>query len=175
MLIVSEKKTALDVIFHRLGKIANFVLYIDDPNNKEAFYERMNSLLEFDDAGTYDTKLIHEKAVSINYELGKLHELEVVLDTKTSLDASLRALYHNSQPIDVKDPAMAKLFKAIQQKKKPYTLSQLITYQKVFSNEEFVSQLLQYKTFLPYEKVYQLLKEDIKDTDLQVPERSMGV
>lgn len=173
VLIVSEKKTALDVIYNRLDKIANFVLYIDDPNNKELFYERMNSLLEFDDAVEFDGKKIHEKAIQINYELGKLHELETLLDTKTSLDAPLRALYQNSQPIDMKDDQMNRLFKAIETRRKPYTLQDLLTYQKVFSDEEFVGQLLQYKTFLPYEKVYELFKEDIKDTELQVPEKEL--
>src|SRR5690606_5830375 len=113
VLIVSEKKTALDVIYHRLGKIANFVLYIDDPNNKEVFYERMNNLLEFDDTLTFDGTKIQEKAIQINYELGKLHELEALLDTKTSLDAPLRELYQNAQPVDMKDSRMARLFKAL--------------------------------------------------------------
>lgn len=173
VLIVSEKKTALDVIYHRLGKIANFVLYIDDPNNKEVFYERMNNLLEFDDTLTFDGTKIQEKAIQINYELGKLHELEALLDTKTSLDAPLRELYQNAQPVDMKDSRMARLFKALQTKKRPYTLNQLLDYRSIFSDEELVNQLLQYKSFLPYEKVYQLFREDIKDTDLQISEKEL--
>lgn len=173
VLIVSEKKTALDVIYNRLDKIANFVLYIDDPNNKETFYERLNGLLEFDDEITIDDAQINEKAIAINYELGKLNELEALLDTKTTLDATLRELYQNSQKVNLKDPEIAKLFKAVHSKKQAFTLNQLVTFRQTFYDQEFLGQLLQYKSFSSFESVYNLLKKDIKDTELQIPEKDL--
>lgn len=45
VLIVSEKKVALDVIAHRLGPASAFSLFMDDASNKQAFYQQINQIL----------------------------------------------------------------------------------------------------------------------------------
>jgi superfamily I DNA and/or RNA helicase len=45
VLIVSEKKVALDVIAHRLGQAKHFTLFLDDASNKQSFYKQINDLL----------------------------------------------------------------------------------------------------------------------------------
>jgi GTPase SAR1 family protein len=45
MLVISEKKVALDVIIHRLGNAHPFVFFIDDASNKQAFYHQINQML----------------------------------------------------------------------------------------------------------------------------------
>jgi superfamily I DNA and/or RNA helicase/very-short-patch-repair endonuclease len=173
VLIVSEKKTALDVIYNRLGKVANFVLYIDDPNNKEVFYERLMALLEFDDEVNLTNHEIKEIAIQINYELGKLNELESLLDSKTSLNASLRELYQNSIRIDLKDPQINALYKEVQNKKNPYYLAELLSLKETFASPELTEALINHKKYLPYEEIYALLKEDIKDTELQFSQNEL--
>lgn len=174
VLIVSEKKTALDVIYNRLDKVANFVLYIDDPNNKEIFYERLLALLEFDDELLLRDQEIKERAFEINYELGKLNELEILLDQQTSLTATLRELYQNSNRLNVKDKEVNRLFKEINiRKKRPYSLAELLKYRQLFLDHSFVKSLIDYKHDSKYEEVYQLFKEDLKETDLQIPNREL--
>lgn len=46
VLMVSEKKTALDVIYSRLGKLSQFAILIDDVENKQTFYEQLNSIID---------------------------------------------------------------------------------------------------------------------------------
>ena len=45
VLVVSEKKVALDVIHHRLGDSARYALFIDDASNKQMFYQQISDIL----------------------------------------------------------------------------------------------------------------------------------
>ncbi|MDR0523212.1 MAG: HRDC domain-containing protein [Candidatus Methanoplasma sp.] len=46
VLMVSEKKTALDVVYSRLGSLSKYCLMIDDVGNKEQFYQQLALMLE---------------------------------------------------------------------------------------------------------------------------------
>jgi superfamily I DNA and/or RNA helicase/very-short-patch-repair endonuclease len=46
ILMVSEKKTALDVVYSRLGTLSKYCLMIDDVSNKDLFYEQLARMLE---------------------------------------------------------------------------------------------------------------------------------
>ena len=45
VLMVSEKKTALDVVYSRLGNLAKYCLLIDDVGNKDLFYSQLERML----------------------------------------------------------------------------------------------------------------------------------
>ena len=45
VLMVSEKKTALDVVYSRLGNLSQYALLIDDVGNKEAFYQQLSKMV----------------------------------------------------------------------------------------------------------------------------------
>ena len=45
VLMVSEKKTALDVVYSRLGNLAKYCLLIDDVGNKDLFYRQLDTML----------------------------------------------------------------------------------------------------------------------------------
>ena len=42
--MVSEKKTALDVVYSRLGALSQYALLIDDVGNKDAFYRQLSRM-----------------------------------------------------------------------------------------------------------------------------------
>lgn len=46
VLMVSEKKTALDVVYSRLGALSRYCLQIDDVADKESFYKQLARMLE---------------------------------------------------------------------------------------------------------------------------------
>ncbi len=48
VLMVSEKKTALDVVYSRLGHLAKYCLLIDDVGNKDLFYKQLERMLSAD-------------------------------------------------------------------------------------------------------------------------------
>lgn len=45
VLMVSEKKTALDVVYSRLGNLSSYALLIDDVTNKSLFYKQLDQML----------------------------------------------------------------------------------------------------------------------------------
>jgi len=45
VLMVSEKKTALDVVYSRLGTLSKYALLIDDVGNKDLFYQQLYQML----------------------------------------------------------------------------------------------------------------------------------
>jgi len=45
VLMVSEKKTALDVVYSRLGNLSKYCLLIDDVGNKDLFYRQLDVML----------------------------------------------------------------------------------------------------------------------------------
>lgn len=46
VLMVSEKKTALDVVYSRLGELSNYVLMVDDVGNKDLFYKQLSAMVD---------------------------------------------------------------------------------------------------------------------------------
>ncbi|MFA5471510.1 MAG: AAA domain-containing protein [Acholeplasmataceae bacterium] len=46
VLVVSEKKVALDVIYHRLGAASKFAMFIDDASDKTKFYEQLAHFMD---------------------------------------------------------------------------------------------------------------------------------
>ena len=46
VVLVSEKKTALDVVYSRLGNLSKYCLMIDDVANKDPFYQQLGWMLE---------------------------------------------------------------------------------------------------------------------------------
>ena len=46
VLMVSEKKTALDVVYSRLGHLSKYVMMVDDVTNKDLFYEQLRTMMD---------------------------------------------------------------------------------------------------------------------------------
>ena len=46
VLVVSEKKVALDVIYNRLQSASKYAMFIDDISNKQAFYEKLSKIID---------------------------------------------------------------------------------------------------------------------------------
>ncbi len=48
VLLVSEKKTALDVVYSRLGTLSKYCMMVDDASDKDAFYSQLNRMLSLE-------------------------------------------------------------------------------------------------------------------------------
>lgn len=57
VLMVSEKKTALDVVYSRLGHLSQYALLIDDVGNKEAFYKQLSNMVLLGKSSTENVDL----------------------------------------------------------------------------------------------------------------------
>lgn len=100
VLVVSQKKAALDVVYNRLGALNNRAMFVvESEKEKRGFYERClnahNSLLALK---TDDEvfKKFDSISAQIKEEEEKLEEINKCLNEPTPFGLSLQAMYYNS-------------------------------------------------------------------------------
>ena len=89
VLVVSEKKVALDVIYSRLKAASKYTMFVDDPENKNFFYTKLKNYID----PTPPVRTLNNDVYSLEQEILEL--------TKT-LDNSLKLLYgkhYDNNPI----------------------------------------------------------------------------
>lgn len=103
VLVVSQKKAALEVVYNRLGNLNSKCMFITDAEkNKVEFYERcsqmhqviLNSQLEDIKSDDFD-KVEND----IRKEIGELNTISETLFTKTPFGLTLQEMYANSARI----------------------------------------------------------------------------
>lgn len=103
VLVVSQKKAALDVVFNRLKSLNNKCMFITDAEkNKVEFYDRCNKMHQAvlssnqTSANIEDFERVEEY---INEEIEQLKTISDALYQKTSFGLSLQQMYANSARI----------------------------------------------------------------------------
>ncbi len=106
VLVVSQKKAALDVVFNRLKNLNSKCMFITDAEkNKVAFYERCNQMHQ---AVMGSGKALDEKSAfdlvenNIKAETKELQTISDALFNKTPFGLSLQEMYTNSAKIGKK-------------------------------------------------------------------------
>ncbi|AIO18520.1 HRDC domain protein [Candidatus Izimaplasma bacterium HR1] len=94
VLVVSEKKVALDVIYSRLKGASKYSMFIDDAENKQDFYHKLKEFV---------TPSPPER--TLNNDIFKLEE--EIRDILFAMDRSLELLYHTS----IQDVPMSLLYR----------------------------------------------------------------
>lgn len=106
VLMVSQKRAALDVIYNRLGELNEKAVIIHDANkDKKAFYKNVISSIEnvtyYKDNNLSTT--LYDKAKSIDDNIERLEKLENTLTKNRRFGISLQQMYSNSKQIKSKD------------------------------------------------------------------------
>ncbi len=102
VLVVSQKKAALDVVYNRLGTLNNKVIFITDPEkNKVAFYERVKTAHDQITKYTPNASIdkYNEIQEKLNLEEEQLKTISDVLFKPTNFGLSLQQMYAFSQII----------------------------------------------------------------------------
>ena len=100
VLVVSQKKAALDVVFNRLGVLNNRAMFVvDSEKEKRGFYERCllthQQLVDFKiDEEVF--KKFDELSAALAQEEAKLKAINDCLTSKTPFGLSLQEMYYNS-------------------------------------------------------------------------------
>lgn len=105
VLVVSQKRAALDVVYNRLGLLNSKVMYlVDSEKNKNFFYERVKTA--HDDVLKHKTAEVFSEyqnnANKLKLEETQLKNISDVLFTKTEFGLSLSQMYANSSIIGKK-------------------------------------------------------------------------
>ena len=76
VLIVSEKKAALDVVYSRLGILNKYAMQIDDISDKNAFYSNLNNMLELSDIANISTTELERINTEIEGYIKRFDKIE---------------------------------------------------------------------------------------------------
>ncbi len=80
ILMVSEKKAALEVIYSRLGDISKYAMLLSDVNDKETFYKQLNNLFMPVSLNNVASKEnVQRLADQIDLDLDKLEQIKNIL------------------------------------------------------------------------------------------------
>jgi len=111
VLMVSEKKTALDVVYSRLGNLSKYCLMIDDVGNKEAFYQQLGVMLEIAPPRTgSDLAALSE---SIDRDVGVLSGIADTMYSQGSFGIEPYKLYSMERWLDLEDKIDYEKYKMI--------------------------------------------------------------
>lgn len=113
VLMVSEKRAALDVIYNRLSKInSKVVLLHDSDKDKKEFYEKVKSVLESLENKEINTlKDIKNYSKYIDNNISKLEEIGEFLHKEREFGLTLQKMYSMSKKIVSKEDRRYEVFK----------------------------------------------------------------
>lgn len=103
VLLVSEKKTALDVVYSRLGDLSQFALLIDDVANKNDFYKQIQGMVTSASMISGDFESIVDVSKNIEQNMENLEEIAKTLYSSKIIGTDSFTLYQNSSKIDLSD------------------------------------------------------------------------
>ncbi|WFF74287.1 AAA domain-containing protein [Proteiniclasticum sp. QWL-01] len=186
VLMVSEKRTALDVVYSRLGHLSQFALLIDDVGDKEGFYNQLSSLISASKPTQPDEYEMELLAAEIDSLIARLEAITQAMYTVGDFGVAPYKLYQRNQRIDLSDQGKVEQLTKFEECICPDLLG--IKYQPLsklhedFQNQHFSTQLDRYrnieKTFPWLEKTKSNLSdyearrflEDLKKLKMDIQE-----
>ena len=171
VLMVSEKKTALDVVYSRLGTLSRYAMILDDANNKNAFYGQLERLLYSTDATVTpvspDTNAI---ADSIDVEVSTLENIKDKLFTKGEFGIEPYKLYMENQRINLTNHEQIKAYKTIRTMMTPELLAlqynEVADIHKRFANSQLTDSLDLYQVTIERYPWFLKMKDTLSNYDL---------
>ena len=103
VLMVSEKKTALDVVYSRLGHLSAYAMMVDDVTDKDMFYDQLRRMLEIDTSYT-EPKDIDDISREIESHLSELTRIADGMYRPDRFGVEPYLLYSLVKKVDLNDP-----------------------------------------------------------------------
>ena len=123
VLVVSQKKAALDVVFNRLGTLSDLAMYISDEHREKSyFYDRCLSMHERIAFSKFPEVRTHENSYTeledrLAVEQEKLDKIEHLLFDKRKFGLSLSEMYESSYVLAKNTSEYAIYLKLLENKK----------------------------------------------------------
>lgn len=145
VLMVSEKKSALDVVYSRLGNLSKYALLIDDVNDKDSFYSQLKVLTDDKTADNSDTDN------SVSTEIDKyMYALTIIADKMcdtTKYGVEIYKLYQMFPRWKLDENERVKLYKAVAREIQPFKgmrYGELIKITTMYKNQALDDKLARY-------------------------------
>ena len=114
VLMVSEKKTALDVVYSRLGNLSRYAVIMDDANNKNLFYGQLERLLlSTDNNVPPEIPDLSPISAEIDADVATLELIAQKLFTPGEFDIAPYKLYMENRRINLAGHEQIKTYKTI--------------------------------------------------------------
>ena len=114
VLMVSEKKTALDVVYSRLGNLSRYAMMMDDSNNKNLFYSQLERLLFSTDTNVpLQAPDLSALSNEIDVDVATLETIAAKLFTPGEFGVEPYKLYMENRRINLQSHEQIKTYKTI--------------------------------------------------------------
>lgn len=131
VLMVAEKKAAIDVIYSRLKDLREYSLLIDDASNKTSFYSQLQNLVSKDVKDYKDSEKELNIDDQIKARLNRYNHIVETLNDKGLYDVSMIQLFNDHHKILMNDQD-AKHYRTVSRFYKKYFSK--LTYKEATSN-----------------------------------------
>lgn len=148
VLMVSEKKTALDVVHSRLGNLSQYALMIGDVGNKDEFYRQLSRMVDIEEATENRQINLDEISGDIDIKIKKLERIADKLYSPDEFGIEPYRLYNKVRRYDLTNEERFASIEVIKQKRDSSLLK--LTYEKLekihrkFDNTELLQNFDQY-------------------------------
>ncbi|MBQ7351293.1 MAG: HRDC domain-containing protein [Clostridia bacterium] len=97
VLMVSQKKAALDVIYSRLGNLSNFAILLSDMKDKNSFYKQLYNMFACDKESKYNHSQFQNISGDIDSDIGKCYFIGEKLKNQKLNNSSVLELYADNE------------------------------------------------------------------------------
>lgn len=171
VLVVSQKKVALEVIYSRLGLNSKYAMFIDSANSKDSFYSRLYKILTQKDMETNCLNSITIKNEQITTLFNKLNTIKSSFSKTFSTDYSILDVYAENfdNYFSTNSEKLNDFFEITGKSFLNFEYNELKEIFNKFANQEFLDSYLKY---IDISNKYFYLK-DVKQNLLTVERNSL--
>ncbi len=171
VLMVSEKKTALDVVYSRLGNLSRYAMMLDNANDKNLFYGQLEKLILSTDANVPLTPPdLSALSGEIDADVATLELIADKLFTPGSFGVEPYKLYLESRRVDLKNREQIKKYKTIRSMMSDDLLS--LSYEEIhaiykkFANGQLTDSLDRYQLTVEKHPWFLKMKDQLSNYDI---------
>ena len=171
VLMVSEKKTALDVVYSRLGTLSRYAVMMDDANNKNLFYTQLERLLLSTDANApLQAPDLSPISAEIDTDVATLEIIAEKLFKPGEFGVAPYRLYMENRRINLQNHEQIKTYKTIRTVITDELLhlnyDEISAIHKKFANGQLTNSLDHYQLTIERYPWFLKMKDDLSNYDL---------
>ncbi len=163
VLMVSQKRAALDVIFNRLSSIQSKVLLLHDVNkDKKSFYDKVSDMLESFDRFDYCAD-VNKKAQQIDDAIVKLEGIADTLHKPRGFGITLQQMYSKTKAINSKSDMRYERFKVFKSENwfKDYNYKEIKEAVSKINTEKIIKNYIELSNMISDNSLLTQLKSDV--------------
>ena len=170
VLMVSEKKTALDVVYSRLGDLSKYSLLIDDVGDKSGFYLQLSKMIDAGIKAKGEKKNIDELSAKIESDIARLEGIAEKLYSPDDFGIEPYKMYIKSEHFDISDREQRDRLYNIKQNRDVSLLKlkyeRLEKYYNYFSKSEIEKCFKKFETIKNRHPWIQNIRDDMTESEI---------